>query len=464
MMHSNDDPKNNDAIMNGDSPEEKNNDAGNDQQQGSDDTVIMTGRKNGGGVSDEIARLQEQARKEFATPPSTSDTNPQLKQKDIPDLVEIRIPKPMAPKKKPVGLFVILAVVLVIVIGYFVNDFLMEQRAINRAEVSRSSAESEPVQSPVADPKTAGTVSRGPDMSVQIPMGLLEGQFRGPVPADKAVFSEKEDGELVALADSMRVHAEIVFGIKNRTSRGVVTGLCEGNLRGFRIRSIMRSKGGAEVSRELTLWTPKKGILVIKNGMLSEARNTSFESFFQELADAGIWVSEPRHLPGNSVRARIQIKNWRSSVSNDLQIKSGGIGRISLGMNVSDIPASLPPGFYSIKKSMMDDEKFVDVYKIFNENKEQMFFLNIRNEQVQSIQILDRIFKTGTNAGINSTLGDLMIRYPEVRLDFIENGDIPFVMVPGLDAKFFLEANRIKKGSTSYPLDTQITSVFIGDL
>lgn len=112
----------------------------------------------------------------------------------------------------------------------------------------------------------------------------------------------------------------------------------------------------------------------------------------------------------------------------------------------------------------MDDEQFVDVYKVFNEKKEQMYFLNTRDGKILNIQLLDPMFKTSNNAGINNTLGDMMIRYPEVRLDFMDKEQIPFIRVPGINAKFFLEGNRIKRGSTTYPLETKITSIFIGEI
>lgn len=269
---------------------------------------------------------------------------------------------------------------------------------------------------------------------------------------------------MAALVDSMRIHAEIIFGIKQRTSRGVETHLCEGNLRGFRMKSTQQTKGGKELSREISVVSPKKGSLLIKNGVLSEAKNVSFETFFQELADAGIWVSEPRYLPGNIVKARIQLKEWQTNVANDLVIKENGIGRIHLKMASSDISSSIPSGFYTIKKSMMYEEKLMDVYKVFNEKKEQMYFLNTRDDKILNIQLLDPMFKTASNAGINNTLGDMMIRYSGVKLDFVENGQIPFITVTGLKAKFFLEENRIKKGVAVFPLETKITSIFIGEI
>jgi hypothetical protein len=91
-------------------------------------------------------------------------------------------------------------------------------------------------------------------------------------------------------------------------------------------------------------------------------------------------------------------------------------------------------------------------YKVTDQGGEPLFYVYERDGKVLGISIINEFFKTVQGIGINNTLDQIRLHYPQVKLAY-SGKKTPFVRVAGVDGIFIIQGAG----------DKRVISILIGE-
>lgn len=121
-------------------------------------------------------------------------------------------------------------------------------------------------------------------------------------------------------------------------------------------------------------------------------------------------------------------------------IAAKAVGAISLGMPVDRIKGNLAPSAQVLKRKILVNDAYYDVYKATDASGEPLFYAYEKSGRVWGISVVSPAFKTVSGIGIGSSLDQMRISYPEVRLAHSLR-KTPFARVQGVDGIFIFQSD-----------------------
>lgn len=297
---------------------------------------------------------------------------------------------------------------------------------------------------------------------------LTNDEFAGKAPmavrAGGPVISEAIDPELAALVDALKIRLK-VSGDSKAVSRGkTVTTASKGDYRGFKISVDEISENQKTLAEEITVTTPQKGFIHTKNGVLESIKGSDLASFSAELQNAGLEIIKHPSQPGDKV-FQVQfnvVGAFGKTIAADLLISGKSIGKISLAMPTPQLEAILLPSYIVLKRKVLVNDVYYDVYKVLDQSNEPLFFVYENKGRVWGVSLISEVFRTEKGIGIGSSLGNLRINYPRVFVG-ISDKNTPFVKIDGLDGLFILQSEGIDIKKRVFPNQTKIISILVGN-
>lgn len=284
------------------------------------------------------------------------------------------------------------------------------------------------------------------------------------VKASGPVISAAIDPELAAMVDALKIRLKILEDSKSTNRGNIITKVTNGNFRGFKINIEEKIENQNTFSEEVTVITPKKGFIKTVNRVLESIRDSDLERFAVELQNAGLEIVELPLQPGNKV-FRVQFEAasiFEKPIAADLLISGKNVGEISLGMPTAQLEAMLLSSYIVLKRKVLVNDIYYDVYKILDQSNEPLFFVYENKGRVWGISIISEIFKTAKGIGIGSSLGDMRINYPRVNVGISEK-KIPFVKIDDVDGLFVIQSEGVDIIKQIFPSKTKIVSILIGN-
>jgi hypothetical protein len=297
---------------------------------------------------------------------------------------------------------------------------------------------------------------------------LTDDEFIGQAPmvvkTSSPVISAEMDPELAAMVDALKKRLQI-FADSKSTSRGnIVTKVTKGDFRGFKINLEERIENKNTVSEEVTVTLPKKGYIKTVNRVLDSIRESDLERFSVELQNAGLEIIKFPLQPGNNV-FQVQFKTisiFGKPIAHDFLISGKNVGKISLGMPAIQMETMLLSSYIVLKRKMLFNDIYYDVYKVLDQSNEPLFFVYESKGRVWGISIISDIFKTEKGIGIGSSLGDMRINYPRINAGISEKRT-PFVKIDGIEGLFIIQSEGVNVLRRIFPSNTKIFSILIGN-
>ena len=297
---------------------------------------------------------------------------------------------------------------------------------------------------------------------------LTDDEFAGQAPlavkASGPVISTAIDPELAAIVDALKIRLKISADSKSINRKNTLAKVSNGDFRGFKINIVEKTENPNMLSEEIIVTTPKKGIIKTVNRVLESVRECDLERFTLELHNAGLEIIKPPLQPGNKT-FQVQIRTlsiFGKSVANDMLISGKSVGKISLGMPTTQLETMLLSSYIVLKRKVLVNDFYYDVYKILDQSNEPLFFVYENKGRVWGIAIISEIFKTWKGIGINSSLGNMRINYPRVNVGISEKR-IPFVKIDGVDGLFVIQSEGVDILKQIFPSKTKIISILIGN-
>jgi hypothetical protein len=304
---------------------------------------------------------------------------------------------------------------------------------------------------------------------VEAPILLLtDDEFIGTAPmavkASGPVISAAADPELAAMVDALKIRLKISVDSKSTSRGNIVSKICKGDFRGFKINVEEKTENQNTFSEEITVLTPQKGFIKTVNRVLESVRDSDSIRFALELQNAGLEIIKLPLLPGNKV-FRVQFKVvsiFGEPVAGDLLISGKSVGKISLGMPTAKLETMLLSSYIVLKRKVLVNDIYYDVYKVLDQSNEPLFFVYENKGLVWGISIISDIFKTEKGIGIGSSLGLLRLRYSKVNVGISEKR-IPFIKINGVDGLFVMQSEGVDIIKQIFPSKTRIISILIGN-
>jgi hypothetical protein len=292
----------------------------------------------------------------------------------------------------------------------------------------------------------------------------LVGQAPMAVRASGPVISAAVDPELAAMVDALKIRLKIITDSKSTSRGNIVTKVYKGDFRGFMINVEEKTENQNAFSEEVAVSTPKKGFIKTVNRVLQSIQGSDLERFALELKDAGLEISKPPLQPGSPFfQVQFKVKSiFGKAVAGDLLISGNSLGKISLGMPTAQLETMLLSSYIVLKRKVLVNDIYYDVYKILDQSNEPLFFVYENKGRVWGISIISEIFKTGKGIGIGSSLGDLRINYPRLNVG-ISDKKTPFVKIDGLDGLFVMQNEGVDIKRQILPNTTKVISILVGN-
>jgi hypothetical protein len=297
---------------------------------------------------------------------------------------------------------------------------------------------------------------------------LTDDEFAGQAPivvkASGPVISAASDPELAAMVDALKIRLKILEDSKSTSRRNIITKVTKGDFRGFKINIEEKIDNQNAISEEITVTTPQKGFIKTVNHVLESIRETDLERFAVELRNAGLEIIKLPLQPGNKI-FQVQLKAlniFGKPIAGDLLISGKSVGKISLGMPTTQLETMLLSSYIVLKRKVLVNDIYYDVYKILDQSNEPLFFIYENKGRVWGISIISEIFKTEKGIGIGSSLGNMRMNYPRVSMGISEK-KIPFVRIDGVDGLFVIQSEGINIIKQIFPSKTKIISILIGN-
>jgi len=375
-----------------------------------------------------------------SVPAGTVPTIPAVKPNDVPSPY---VAKPARSNNNWIMIAVVALLVLILVVLGF-----RSQRRGNREDpaVPASSAENPEL------PNYSDFVARNKALIEQkySEMILTDEPFAGQAPlaagAGGPLDSAEADPQLAALVDAFRIRVRIMQGSQTLVRNQAQTLITKGDFRGFKIQAIERRENGRVVSEEAQLTTPRRGLIKTSSRVLVALQKTDLRGVLSELQVAGMEFSTlPSLAEGTQIRGQLRsIGHWGKAVPKEFLISGRGVGGLTLGVPVARLQSILPPTFGVLKRKVLVNDAYHQVYKVTDPGGEPLFYVYERDGKVLGISIINESFKTVQGIGINNTLDQIRLHYPQVKLAY-SGKKTPFIRLAGVDGIFIIQGGGDKK-------------------
>jgi hypothetical protein len=266
------------------------------------------------------------------------------------------------------------------------------------------------------------------------------------------------------MVDALKIRLKVSVDSKAISRGNTVTTVSKGDFRGFKISIEEKTENQNMFSEDTTVTTPQKGFIRTINHVLESIKGSDLASFSTELRNAGLEIIKLPLQPGNNT-FRVQLKTksiFGKPVANDLLISGKSVGKISLGMPTAQLETMLLSSYIVLKRKVLVNDIYYDVYKILDQSNEPLFFIYENKGRVWGISIISEIFKTEMGIGIGSDLGNMRISYPLVNVGISEK-KIPFVKIDDVDGLFVIQKEGVDFIKQIFPNKNKIISILIGN-
>jgi len=297
---------------------------------------------------------------------------------------------------------------------------------------------------------------------------LTDDEFTGQAPmavkAGGPVISAAVDPELAAMVDALKIRLQVSIDSKSLSRGSIVTTVSKGDYRGFKISVDEKSEKQNILSEETTVTTPQKGFIRTVDRVLQSINGSDLAQFSAELRNAGLEIIRLPAQPGSGV-CKVQFRiahGFGKPIAGDLLITGKRVGKISLGMPTTQLETILLSSYVVLKRKVLVNDVYYDVYKVLDQSNEPLFFVYENKGRVWGISLISEIFQTERGVGINSSLGNLRINYPQVNVGISEK-NTPFVKIDDIDGHFILQSEGIDIKKHIFPNKTRIISILIGN-
>jgi hypothetical protein len=297
---------------------------------------------------------------------------------------------------------------------------------------------------------------------------LSDDEFAGQAPmavtATGPVISATTDPELAAMVDALRIRLQVSVEGKAVGRGSTVTTTSKGEYRGFKISVEEKSDKQKMPSEETIVTTPQKGLIRTVDRVLQSVSGTDLTRFSAELQNAGLEIVRVPAQPGSGV-CKVQfraVQRFGKPIAGDLLISGKRVGKISLGMPTTQLETILLSSYVVLKRKVLVNDVYYDVYKVLDQSNEPLFFVYENKERVWGISLISELFQTEKGIGINSSLGNLRINYPQVKVGLSEK-NTPYVKIDDVDGLFILPNEGIDIKKRVFPNSTKIISILIGN-
>ena len=287
---------------------------------------------------------------------------------------------------------------------------------------------------------------------------LTDEPFAGQAPmaarASGPLVSPEADPQLSALVDAFRIRVRIMQGSQSLVRNRTLTRITKGELRGFKVLASERIEDGKVVAEEAQILTPRNGLIRTVGRVLAVLQKTDLAGVLAEVRQAGMEFS-PLPAADNNRTSRVQLRfarPWGKAVPGELLIAGNGVGGLALGMPVSEINNHLPSSYAVLKRKVLVNDVNYDVQKVVDQAGEPLFYVYEREGRVWGISIISAAFITLPGIGINSTLDQIRLHYPRVKVAYSAK-KTPFVRVEGTAGIFIIQSGGDKK----------VVSILIGE-
>ena len=292
---------------------------------------------------------------------------------------------------------------------------------------------------------------------------VFQGSSPMKVKESGPVFSEKKDPEIVAIAKAFKIRVEILKGTRTRKLRGMISQISEGNFQDFYIKSTHTKRQDKVIKDEIILTTPSKGIITIRKNLLFSVKKTDYQKFHQDLKDSGIEVISHPNQENKMINVQMNIIKYNGKrIEDTFLINQKRVGTIEIGMPIEMIESVLPPNYIIFKRDIWHNNKSYNVYKIFDENRNSLFFVYSQEKKVWGIQVVSNRFRTKRGIGLDNTLGDFLIYYSKIKISTTATG-APYAFIKKPNVKFFLQSNEIDFENEIFPNQATIIWILLGD-
>lgn len=308
-------------------------------------------------------------------------------------------------------------------------------------------------------------LSREPKYSEII---LTDDAFAGQAPrqvkANGPVISQDIDPQLAALADAFRKRLEISQGSQMIVRGNGLTKTGKGEFRGFKITAIEKIENQKVVYAKITVTTPKRGVIKSVNRVLEMVKETDFSRIGIEIQNAGLeYFMLPAQPAEKTVSMQLRsIRFLDKPISREWLISGKSVGGITLGMSIAQMEKLFVESHVVLKRRILVNEIYFDVYKILDRNNEPLFYVYENKGKVWGISLISEIFKTEKGIGIGSSLGAMRINYPTIKLGYSEK-KTPFVHLEGTAGLFIIQGSGVDFLKKVFPNENKVISILIGD-
>ena len=169
--------------------------------------------------------------------------------------------------------------------------------------------------------------------------------------------------------------------------------------------------------------------------------------------------------PAESQVLQVQLRAVRifgKPVESELLISGKSVGKIFLGMPTARLENMLLSSYVVLKRKVLVNEIYHDVYKVLDQSNEPLFFVYENQGRIWGIAIISEIFKTEKGIGIGSNLGTIRVNYPRVSVGVSEK-KIPYVKIDGVDGLFVIQSEGVNVARRIFPSQTKVVSIMIGN-
>lgn len=268
--------------------------------------------------------------------------------------------------------------------------------------------------------------------------------FAGEAPlasrASGPLSSRADDPQLAALTEALMKRVQIMQGFRDTVAKGQIMRSTKGEYRGFRVSALENLVNGAAVHSEITLSTPNKGVIRTVNRVLQQLDRTDLNGVLSEVRAAGL-ETIPLAATGDVFRVHLRpVRPWGKPTAAERLIAAKAAGTIMLGMPVAGIKGKLGATGNVLKRKILVNDAYYTVYKATDSNGEPLFYAYEKEGRVSGISVVSPAYRTESGIGIGSSLNQMRISYPEVRLSHSDK-KAPFARVQGIDGIFILQSD-----------------------
>ena len=297
---------------------------------------------------------------------------------------------------------------------------------------------------------------------------LTDDEFAGTAPmvvrANGPVFSAAIDPELAALADALKKRSQMSADSGTVPRGNSAARVSKGEFRGFKVSVEEKIENREIRSEEVTVTMPRKGLIKTVNRVLESVREIDLDGLVSELQHAGLEVvTLPVEAKSNVLRVQLRaVGIFGKPVEAELLLSGKSVGKIFLGMPTARLENMLFSSYVVLKRKVLVNEIYHDVYKVLDQSNEPLFFVYENKGRIWGIAIISEIFKTDKGIGIGSSLGSIRVNYPRVSLG-VSDKKIPYVKVDGVDGLFVIQSDGVNVAKRIFPNQTKVVSIMIGN-